>query len=358
MDWQPDRELRVRMVIVLGSLAALFVGFLFALHWIVTDALSWVLSALFSDRIVVGTGAGVAVVAVLVSLALAAEFLSDDGSGVPPERAAVGVEPLDARVTRLAQQADVSVPRVVVSNADVPNAYTEGLVPGRETIVVTPSLVETLDGDELDAVLAHELAHVKNRDVPVLTAASAVEIVSRWFLDRFEADPDDDRRTNPTDGGDVIVVCFFFFHFLLIQPIAWAFWFVGRALVRILSQHREYAADRGAVAIAGNPGALASALAKLDHATADLPREDLRTRENSRRAFYIVPVPDEPPEGDGFDVYEYTGYGVAGEERSRLVETSESVGEIRTEINQSSSLPTHPPTGERIARLRELRDRL
>ncbi|WP_049926111.1 M48 family metalloprotease [Halopiger goleimassiliensis] len=192
------------------------------------------------------------------------ESLEDaaDGDGpLDPETRAS----LEATITRLAGQADVPAPEVRVLDRATPTALTVGYRPSSSTVVVSRGLVETLDGRELEAVLAHELAHVKNRDAAVLTALSVPGAVAALSRGRYGFNP-------------------------VVEPIARLVRGVSRWYVAFVARGREYAADDGAVAITGDAAALAAALETLDDDLERRPRTDLRTGDLAT-AFSIVPPP-------------------------------------------------------------------
>jgi heat shock protein HtpX len=167
---------------------------------------------------------------------------------------------------RLAALADLAAPRLLVVESRDPNAFTVGARRGRELIVVTTALVKRLDRDELDAVLAHELSHIANRDVAVMTVASVPRTIGALLV---------------RGRGDDVA----FFLWYLIWPLGLPVMLFGWLLTLALSRTREFAADRGSAIITGQPELLMSALAKLagKHAS---PGGDLRTVE----AFCIVPT--------------------------------------------------------------------
>jgi len=182
---------------------------------------------------------------------------------------------LHAAVSRLSQQADLPVPTVAVSDTRVPNAFATGRSQATATVCVTSGLLKTLDADELEGVIAHELAHIKNRDVMVMTLASFFStlalLVVRWGW-LFGSGGDE-------ESPPVFVA-------IIASFVVWILSFV---LIRTLSRYREFAADRGGAMITGRPSALASALAKISGKMERVPDRDLR--ENTEmNAFFIHPL--------------------------------------------------------------------
>ena len=180
---------------------------------------------------------------------------------------------LHAMVSRLSQQADLPKPTVAVADSRVPNAFATGRSQSSATVCVTQGLLRTLDEEELEGVLAHELAHVKNRDVMVMTIASFLStiafLVVRWGW-LFGG-----RNRN----GSVVVAV----------GVSLVVWVVSFVLIRALSRYREFAADRGGATITGKPGALASALLTIDGRMDRVPKDDLR-EQSEMNAFFIIPI--------------------------------------------------------------------
>ena len=172
---------------------------------------------------------------------------------------------LQATVGRLAAQADVPTPTVRIGSSATPRAITVGYRPATSTVVVSRGLLETLDDRELEAVLAHELAHVVHRDAAVMTFLALPAANASATVDRHVANP------------------------VLAIPAAVTY-AVSRWCVALVSSYREYVADDGAVAITGGPAALASALETLDAELERRPATDLRDHR-STAAFSIVPPP-------------------------------------------------------------------
>ncbi|MFY4812549.1 M48 family metallopeptidase [Haloarcula sp. AONF1] len=213
------------------------------------------------------------------------------------------------RVERLAHMAEMSPPDVTVLDAETPNSFVASR-PGEQTLFATTALVDRLDDRELDAVLAHELAHLKNGDAFVMTAAAFLPTVSGRFiralggvlrhsalLSWFLADSDEDDSSWAGNGQFSLAV--FLFAFAAI-PVTATLYLASTACYRLLSRIREYAADAGGVAICGSPAALASALETL---TDDQrPDRDIRTAETGVRELCVVPHAialneQTPPEG-------------------------------------------------------------
>jgi heat shock protein HtpX len=233
--------------------------------------------------IVLAAGAGVGVmVVVLAALSLGQLFLSDKlalaamGAKIVSPAEAPG---LHAMIERLCIQADLPKPRIAVADSHVPNAFAMGRSQKSSTVCCTTAIVETLEPHELEGVMAHELTHVKNRDVMIMTIASffasiAAMITQFGFFFGGWGGGDDD------DGHPA---------FALVLLASFVVYIVSFFLMLALSRYREFAADRGAALITGRPSALASALMKLNGAMQRVPDQDLRQAERMN-AFFIVPT--------------------------------------------------------------------
>jgi heat shock protein HtpX len=183
---------------------------------------------------------------------------------------------LHRTVARLAQQADLPKPTVAVADTQTPNAFATGRSKKSSAVCVTTGLLRTLDQEQLEGVIAHELAHVKNRDVAVMTIASFLATIA-MFIVRWGWLFGGGR--NRQGGGQVIVA-------VLVSIVVWI---VSFLLIRALSRYREFAADRGAAVITGKPSALASALMALDSRMDKVPDRDMR-EQSEMNAFFIVPI--------------------------------------------------------------------
>jgi len=192
---------------------------------------------------------------------------------------------LHAMVERLCAMADLPKPRVAVVNTDVPNAFATGRNPKHAAIAVTQGLWQRLDPQEVESVLAHELSHVANRDVLVMTVASFFAMLAA-MLTRFGLYAGmfggfgGGNRDNNNNQVPVWLIIF------LVSIVVYAISFV---LIRTISRYREYAADRGSALITGAPEYLMSALQKISSQMTLIPNQDLRQVEGMN-AYFIVPA--------------------------------------------------------------------
>ena len=185
---------------------------------------------------------------------------------------------LHAMIDRLCVQADLPKPRVAVAQTAMPNAFALGRSPKSATVCATTGIMELLSPAELEGVMAHELTHIANRDVMVMTLAGffatiAAYIVQFGFLFGGGMGSSDDE-----DGPG----------FLVLFLVSLAVYVVSFLLMQALSRYREYAADRGAAVITGRPSALASALHKISSGMHRIPQRDLRA-SSELSAFYFFP---------------------------------------------------------------------
>ncbi|RKD95347.1 Zn-dependent protease with chaperone function [Halopiger aswanensis] len=255
------------LALFVGVALGTFVGFAF------TEAVAW---RSIVDPLSAAAAVGVLVVIAHVVWIAYSERVRDTAPLRDVEDAARVLERPDGdleerraavrrRVERLARQADLPAPTVRLGVSPTPTAATVGYRPESSTIVVSEGLLEAVDDRELDAVLAHELAHVKNRDAAVLTALSVPAASAAALIERYNGNP-----YIALPCGLVIVI------------VRWS--------VAVVTRYREYVADRSAVAITGDLAALAGALETLDAELERRPSNDLR-EHRSTAAFSIVPPP-------------------------------------------------------------------
>ena len=190
---------------------------------------------------------------------------------------------LHETVTRLCAIAGIPRPRIAVVNSNVPNAFATGRNPKNSVVAVTTSLVSTLDQGELEAVIAHELSHVKNRDVMVITFAGFLSTAA-YFLFRnwlqYGSGMTSSSGGRKSDKAALLII---------IPLLAAVVWLISFLLIKALSRYREFAADRGSAILTGNPSHLASALVKISGKMETVPTKDLRNVEGMN-AFFIIPA--------------------------------------------------------------------
>jgi heat shock protein HtpX len=235
--------------------------------------------------ILFAAGAGIGIMVLVVAgFSLAQLFLSDKlalasmGAKIVSPAEAPG---LHAMIERLCIQADLPKPRIAIADSDVPNAFAMGRSQKTAVVCATTAIIETLEPHELEGVLAHELTHVKNRDVMIMTIASFFASIAAmitqfgfYFGGAFGGGGDDD------DSGPAFIV-------VLLASLA--VYVISYFLMLALSRYREFGADRGAALITGRPSALSAALLKLSGAMQRVPDQDLRQAERMN-AFFIVPT--------------------------------------------------------------------
>jgi heat shock protein HtpX len=259
-----DTGLQIRMLVtmlLLGLVYVVFVGVLFASAG--------------------GTVALLGAAALLAFQFFASDKLALRSMGaheVSPQEA----PELHAMIERLCVQADIPKPKVAVVNTPVPNAFAMGRSQKTATVCATTGIMDLLSPAELEGVMAHEITHIVNRDMMIMTLAGffasiASMIVQFGFL--FGGGFGGGYSDDDDDGPSFMVI-------ILVSAIVWV---VSFFLMQALSRYREFAADRGAAVITGRPSALASALLKISGINERIPQNDLRAHAEMN-AFYIVPV--------------------------------------------------------------------
>jgi heat shock protein HtpX len=259
-----DTGLQIRMVVtifLLGLVYALLVGVLFA------------------------AGASGILILIVAGGLLAVQFFASDKLALRT-MGAHEVSPQDAPqlhalIERLCVQADLPKPRIYVMNTSMPNAFAMGRSQKNAAVCATTGILELLSPSELEGVMAHELTHIANRDVMVMTLAgffaslaSMIVQFGFFFGGGFGGGDGDD------DNGPGIMAI------ILVSVVVYI---VSFFLMQALSRYREFAADRGSAIITGRPSALSSALLKISGTMERIPQTDLRAHAEMN-AFYIFPA--------------------------------------------------------------------
>jgi heat shock protein HtpX len=255
-----DTGLQIRMLVtifLLGAVYAVLIGVLFA------------------------AGASGITILIVAGGLLALQYFTSDKLALR-SMGAHEVSPQDApelhaTIERLCVQADLPKPRLYIVNTSMPNAFAMGRSQKAAAVCATTGILELLSPAELEGVLAHELTHIANRDVMVMTLAAffaslASMIVQFGFFFGGGGDDDD-------DGPGIFAIIL----------VSLAVYVVSFFLMQALSRYREFAADRGAAIITGRPSALSSALLKISGTMQRIPQTDLRAHAEMN-AFYIVPA--------------------------------------------------------------------
>lgn len=185
---------------------------------------------------------------------------------------------LHRTIEKLCKEADLPLPKIAIMQSPVPNAFATGRSPKHAVVACTDSIMRILSKDELEAVLAHELSHVKNRDILTMTLASFVAMIASMIMQSFffSALFGGNNREN---GGAWIVVW-------ILSIIVYA---LSTLLMLALSRYREFAADRGSALITRNPRALISALTKISGRMEVIPPA-AKAKVEGANAFFIIPA--------------------------------------------------------------------
>lgn len=258
--WKGDSGLRVRMVLSFGILGILYIIFLSILHYL---------------------GVGYIPLAIIAAVMILAQWYFSDKIVLWSSGAKIisreEYPKLHEIVERLSTNNGLPKPKVAMVNSNVPNAFATGKSPKSSLVAVTTGLLDLLDDDELEAVIGHELTHVRSRDVLVLTLASVFSTVA-WYLMQFGFYGGLQTRNRNSAGSGVIV--------LLVAVVTWV---VSFLIIRAISRYREYSADRGGAIMTGKPDKLATALLKISGKIKVTPLHELKNVQKLN-AFFIVPA--------------------------------------------------------------------
>jgi heat shock protein HtpX len=262
-----DLGLTLRMVLTSGLLGLLYVVFAVVLFNILNVGLGFML-------------------VIVIGLAFFQYFTSDKIALAASGAKVVSREEapdLHEMVERLCAMADLPKPRVAVVDTDVPNAFATGRNPKNAAVAVTTGLWRRLEPKEIEGVLAHELSHIANRDVLIMTVASFFAMLA-GLLTRFGlyagmwgggSNRDNNNNTVPV--------------WLIVLLVSVVTYVLSWILIRTISRYREYAADRGSALITGAPAYLTRALQRIPSETLRRPARDLR-EVSAMNAFFIIPT--------------------------------------------------------------------
>jgi heat shock protein HtpX len=226
-------------------------------------------------------GAGAVTIAVVAGVMFLVQIFASDKLALRAmgarEVSPAEAPELHAMVERLCVQADLPKPRLAVADTQMPNAFAMGRSRESATVCVTTGIMRLLTPSELEGVLAHELTHIINRDVVIMTIASffasIASMITQFGFFFGGGSSDDD------DGPSWALV-------MLVSLLVYVISFM---LMQALSRYREFAADRGSAVITGRPSGLASALLKISGVNERIPSQDLRMA-GEMQAFFIAPV--------------------------------------------------------------------
>jgi heat shock protein HtpX len=259
-----------------------------SLRMLLTGSMLGLLYVLFAVALFYLLNAGLVLMLVIVGVMALVQYFTSDKLALAASGAKV-VQPAEAphlheMIERLCAMADLPKPRVAVIESDVPNAFATGRNPKHSAVAVTTGLWNRLEPKEVEGVLAHELSHIANRDVLVMTVASffamLAALLTRFGLYSGMFGGFGGNRDNNNNSVPV---------WLIVLLVSIVTYFLSQILILAISRYREYAADRGSALITGAPEYLMSALQKIASGITQIPQQDLRQVEGMN-AFFIVPT--------------------------------------------------------------------
>ena len=260
VHWKGDSGLRARMILSFVLLGVLYLIFLSILHYL---------------------GVGYIPLALIASAMILAQWYFSDKIVLWSSGAKIVTNEeyprLHEIVERLSANNGLPKPKVALVNSQVPNAFATGKSPKSSLVAVTTGIMDLLEDDELEAVIGHELTHVRSRDVLVLTLASVFSTVA-WYLAQFGFFGGLQTRDRNAVGTTAIVML-----------VAILTWLVSFLIIRAISRYREYSADRGGAIMTGKPDKLASALLKISGKIGSVPPKELE-KVQQLNAFFIIPA--------------------------------------------------------------------
>lgn len=311
--YRPDRQLAARMVMTMLVLVLIYVAFVFVLGF-------------FFPRL------GFGFFFVIALLIAGAQFYFADKIALWSMNARIVSETeapeLHAMIARLAQAANIPMPRVAIVNTSMPNAFATGRNERNAVVCVTTGIMNDLTAPEMEAVLAHELTHIVNRDVLVMSIAAFFSMVAglltRSFLygmmwGGYGGGYGGGRGRNNDNSGLAVIAIFFVSAIVSV---------ISFFLVRLLSRYRELAADRGSALITGAPENLASALMKISGQVqaGRIPDRDLRQAQ-AVNALAIIPAIKGDDVNELFSTHPSLQHRI--EQLQKIQEQMEKAGRLR-----------------------------
>jgi heat shock protein HtpX len=273
--YAPDRGLTARMTATMFLLGLVFVAFVALIVGLMS---AYGASAGLIVLVAVVLGGGMAIGSLFYSDKIA--LRTAGAIEVTPQQA----PELHGVVDRLCALADMPKPRVAIARSPMPNAFATGRSADKSVLCVTTGLLDRLNKDELEGVLAHEMSHVAHKDVQVMTIASFLAIVAALLIRfAFYGELFGGRGGRGGNNG------YFFIVMLALMAISIVVYAISFLLIRLLSRYRELAADRSGALLTGQPSALKSALIKVSDQMNRIPTRDLRKAE-PLNAFYFAPA--------------------------------------------------------------------
>jgi heat shock protein HtpX len=258
-----------------------------SLRMLLTGSLLGLLYVLFAVVLFYVLNAGLVLMLVIVGAMALFQYFTSDKIALAASGAKV-VEPAEApqlhdMVERLCAMADLPKPRVAVIDSDVPNAFATGRSPKHSAVAVTTGLWNRLEPKEVEGVLAHELSHIANRDVLVMTVASFFAMVAALLTRVGLYSGMFGGFGGNRDNNNSVPV------WLIVLVVSIVTYFLSQILILAISRYREFAADRGSALMTGAPEYLMSALQKIASGITQIPQQDLRQVEGMN-AFFIIPT--------------------------------------------------------------------
>jgi heat shock protein HtpX len=259
-----------------------------SLRMLLTTSMLGLLYVLFALVLFYVLNAGLVLMLVIVGVIAFVQYFTSDKLALRAAGAKVverdEAPKLHDMVERLSAMADLPKPRVAVIESGVPNAFATGRNQKHAAVAVTTGLWNRLDPKEVEGVLAHELSHIANRDVLVMTVASffamLAALLTRFGLYSGMFGGFGGGRDNNNNSVPV---------WLIILVVSIVTYFLSQILILAISRYREYAADRGSALLTGAPEYLMSALQKISSGITQIPQQDLREVEGMN-AFFIIPT--------------------------------------------------------------------